>query len=128
MNTKLEKYTEERRKILSRIAALEERRKALDAKIMEAENLEIRAMMRSKNLSLAELMELVRAMQENYGTDPEDLLVAVGPAIDPEHFEVGKEVVDAVRPHAVKPERFWQEVERRLDHAVHTDEGPTGGR
>lgn len=29
---------------------------------------------------------------------------------------------------AVKPERFWQEVERRLDHAVHTDEGPTGGR
>ena len=42
-------------------------------------------------------METVRAMQENYGTDPEDLLVAVGPAIDPEHFEVGKEVVDAVR-------------------------------
>ena len=45
-------------------------------------------------------------MQENYGADPEDLLVAVGPAIDPEHFEVGKEVVDAVRPHAVKPERL----------------------
>ena len=53
MYTKLEKYTEERRKILSRIAALEERRKALDAKIMEAENLEIRAMMRSENLSLS---------------------------------------------------------------------------
>ena len=68
MNTKLEKYTEERRKILSRIAALEERRKALDAKIMEAENLEIRAMMRSKNLSLAELMELVRTMQEKHRT------------------------------------------------------------
>ena len=51
-------------------------------------------------------METVRAMQENYGTDPEDLLVAVGPAIDPEHFEVGKEVVDAVRPHAVKPKRL----------------------
>ena len=68
MNTKLEKYTEERRKILSRIAALEERRKALDAKIMEAENLEIRAMMRSENLSLSELMELVRAMQEKHRT------------------------------------------------------------
>lgn len=68
MNTKLEKYTEERRKILSRIAALEERRKALDAKIMEAENLEIRAMMRSKNLSLAELMELVRTLQEKHRT------------------------------------------------------------
>ena len=68
MYTKLEKYTEERRKILSRIAALEERRKALDAKIMEAENLEIRAMMRSENLSLSELMALVRAMQEKHRT------------------------------------------------------------
>ena len=68
MNTKLEKYTEERRKIIFRIAALEERRKALDAKIMEAENLEIRAMMRSENLSLSELMELVRTMQEKHRT------------------------------------------------------------
>ncbi len=68
MNTKLEKYTEERRKIIFRIAALEERRKALDAKIMEAENLEIRAMMRSENLSLSELMELVRALQEKHRT------------------------------------------------------------
>ena len=68
MNTKLEKYTEERRKILSRIAALEERRKALDAKIMEAENLEIRAMMRSENLSLSELMEPVRTLQEKHRT------------------------------------------------------------
>ena len=66
MNTKLEKYTEERRKIIFRIEALEERRKALEAKIMEAENLEIRAMMRSENLSLSELMELVRALQENH--------------------------------------------------------------
>ena len=68
MNTKLEKYTEERRKIIFRIAALEERRKALDAKIMEAENLEIRAMMRSENLSLSELMELVRTLQEKHRT------------------------------------------------------------
>ena len=75
MNTKLEKYTEERRKILSRIAALEERRKALDAKIMEAENLEIRAMMRSKNLSLAELMELVRAMQDKHRIPYADLIL-----------------------------------------------------
>ena len=77
MNTKLEKYTEERRKILSRIAALEERRKALDAKIMEAENLEIRAMMRSKNLSLAELMELVRAMQEKHRIPYADLIFKI---------------------------------------------------
>lgn len=66
MQNKLKKYTEERNKIAARMAALEERRKALDAKIMEAENLEIRAMMRSENLSLSELMELVRALQENH--------------------------------------------------------------
>lgn len=51
-------------------------------------------------------METVRAMTAAYGTKPEDLLVAVGPAIDPEHFEVGKEVVDAVSAHSVKPERL----------------------
>lgn len=68
MQNKLKKYTEERNKIAARMAALEERRKALDAKIMEAENLEIRAMMRSENLSLSELMELVRALQEKHRT------------------------------------------------------------
>ena len=68
MQNKLMKYTEERNKIAARMAVLEERRKSLDAKIMEAENLEIRAMMRSENLSLSELMELVRAMQEKHRT------------------------------------------------------------
>ena len=38
MQNKLKKYTEERNKIAARMAALEERRKALDAKIVEAEN------------------------------------------------------------------------------------------
>lgn len=66
MQNKLMKYTEERNKIAARMAVLEERRKALDAKIVEAENLEIRAMMRSENLSLSELMELVRALQEKH--------------------------------------------------------------
>lgn len=66
MQNKLMKYTEERNKIAARMAVLEERRKALDAKIMEAENLEIRAMMRSENLSLSELMELVRTMQKKH--------------------------------------------------------------
>ena len=42
---------------------------------MEAENLEIRAMMRSKNLSLAELMELVRAMQEKHRIPYADLIL-----------------------------------------------------
>lgn len=65
MNSKLEKYTEERDKIAEKIAALDARRKALENKIMEVENLEIRALMRSEKLSLSELMDLVRSMQEN---------------------------------------------------------------
>lgn len=68
MPTKLEQYTTERDKIAAKIAVLEERRKVLDGKIMEAENLEIRALMHSENLTLPELMELVRTMQENHRT------------------------------------------------------------
>ena len=68
MPNKLEQYTKERDKIAAKIAVLEERRKVLDGKIMETENLEIRAMMRSENLTLPELMELVRTMQEKHRT------------------------------------------------------------
>ena len=68
MPTRLEQYTMERNKIAAKIAVLEERRKVLDGKIMEAENLEIRAMMHSENLTLPELMEFVRIMQENHRT------------------------------------------------------------
>ena len=68
MANKLEQYTKERDKIAAKIAVLEERRKVLDGKIMETENLEIRAMMRSENLTLPELMELVRTMQEKHRT------------------------------------------------------------
>ena len=68
MANKLEQYTKERDKIAAKIAVLEERRKVLDGKIMETENLEIRAMMRSENLTLPELMELVRTMQEKHHT------------------------------------------------------------
>lgn len=68
MPNKLEQYTKERDKIAAKIAVLEERRKVLDGKIMETENLEIRAMMHSENLTLPELMELVRTMQEKHRT------------------------------------------------------------
>ena len=68
MPTKLEQYTMERDKIAAKIAILEERQKVLDGKIMETENLEIRALMRSENLTLPELMELVCTMQEKHRT------------------------------------------------------------
>lgn len=49
-------------------------------------------------------METVKAMQKAYGTEPKYLMVAVGPAIDPKHFEVGQEVYDAVASHSTRPE------------------------
>lgn len=39
----------------------------------------------------------VRAMQDAYGTEPADIQAGIGPSIGPEHYQVGEEVVDAVR-------------------------------
>lgn len=38
----------------------------------------------------------VQAMQARYGTDPANLLAAIGPSIGPERYEVGPEVIDRV--------------------------------
>ena len=37
--------------------------------------------------------ETVKALQENYGSSPEDIRVGIGPSIGPDAFEVGPEVV-----------------------------------
>ncbi|MDX9871192.1 MAG: peptidoglycan editing factor PgeF [Clostridia bacterium] len=39
----------------------------------------------------------VRAMRENYGSDPRDILAAVGPSIGPCHYEVDGPVIDAIK-------------------------------
>jgi YfiH family protein len=39
----------------------------------------------------------VQAMAAAYGSRPTDLEAAIGPSIGPDHFQVGQEVVDAVR-------------------------------
>ncbi|MCB2178526.1 peptidoglycan editing factor PgeF [bacterium] len=39
----------------------------------------------------------VESMTARYGTRPENVLAAIGPAIGPEKYEVGEDVVDAVR-------------------------------
>jgi hypothetical protein len=49
---------------------------------------------------------LVSAMAERYGSDPADLAAVVGPAIGPCCYEVGEEVVDAVRSSFAEPDRF----------------------
>ena len=35
----------------------------------------------------------VQAMQERYGTNPRDILAAIGPAIGPDHYEIGEDVI-----------------------------------
>jgi YfiH family protein len=39
----------------------------------------------------------VQAMTQRYGTDPRDVRAAIGPAIGPDHYEVGDDVVQQVR-------------------------------
>ena len=53
--SKLEKYREERARHLEKIADLQKRVRALDQRIMENESMEIRALMRSENVTLEEL-------------------------------------------------------------------------
>lgn len=39
----------------------------------------------------------VRAMQEKYGSDPEDIVAGIGPSIGADHYEVGEEVAAQFR-------------------------------
>jgi hypothetical protein len=41
--------------------------------------------------------QAVKAMQAAYGTKPGDILAAIGPAIGPDHYAVGSNVVEQVR-------------------------------
>ena len=38
----------------------------------------------------------VKAMQSEYGSNPADIYAAIGPAIGPDHYEVGENVIEAV--------------------------------
>lgn len=41
--------------------------------------------------------QAVKAMRAAYGCQPDDIQAAIGPAIGPDHYEVGADVVDRVR-------------------------------
>lgn len=43
------------------------------------------------------LVETIEIMNHHWGCDVQNLRVAFGPAIGPEHYEVGKEVIDEMR-------------------------------
>mgnify|MGYP004550934359 CR=1 FL=1 len=61
---KLERYREERRRYLAKLDSIQAHIKELDRKITECENLEIRALMKTESMTLADLMAMVREMQE----------------------------------------------------------------
>lgn len=67
MNKKVQKYREELEKIETKMTALKERGKTLEAKIREEETLEITALMRSEGLTMSELIALARSRKENQG-------------------------------------------------------------
>jgi YfiH family protein len=61
---------------------------------------------------------LIATMQQAYGCKSADILAAIGPSIAAHHYEVGPEVVDAVRAS------FGEEADRHLrsvDGRVHFD-------
>ena len=41
--------------------------------------------------------QAIKTMQAAYGSKPGDILAAIGPAIGPDHYEVGQDVLDQVR-------------------------------
>jgi len=43
------------------------------------------------------LREVVNRLQNNYGSNPADLLAAIGPSIGPDHYEIGPDVIERVR-------------------------------
>lgn len=43
------------------------------------------------------LKETIRSMQAAYGSNPADVLAAIGPSIGPDHYEIGPDVVERVR-------------------------------
>jgi polyphenol oxidase len=52
---------------------------------------------------------LVRAMGEQFGSRPADLVAAVGPCIGPCCYEVGPEVIDAVRGSFAEPDHLLRQ-------------------
>lgn len=70
MDNKTQRYRDERERNLEKIAALKSRNDALDRKIMETENLEIRAVMRSENITLEELIAFARSIRTGQNPIP----------------------------------------------------------
>jgi YfiH family protein len=51
---------------------------------------------------------MARAMTAEFGSDPADLVAAIGPCIGPCCYEVGGEVIDSVRAAFTEPDRLFR--------------------
>jgi YfiH family protein len=59
--------------------------------------------------------ELIEMMQRVYGSRPEDIQAGIGPSIAAHHYEVGLDVVDAVRTSfGAEAERHLQQVDGKI--------------
>lgn len=61
---------------------------------------------------------MVNAMQEQYGSNPSDLVAGIGPSIGPDHYEIGRDVIARVM------QKFGEEAEQVLpsqDGKIHFD-------
>lgn len=58
----------------------------------------------------------VRRLGERYGSRPEELVVALGPAIGPCCFEVGEEVIEGLAASSPEPERWVIRAPGRKPH------------
>ena len=65
MNPRLQKHYAERDKCAAAITRLTARHDELNRKIMEGENLEIRAVMKAENITLEELIALAHSMRQD---------------------------------------------------------------
>ena len=70
---------------------------------------------------------MVRAMAEQFGSHPADLVAAVGPCIGPCCYEVGEDVIDAVRGAFAGGDGLLAQDDRRQT-TDHGQEASSGGR
>ena len=71
---------------------------------------------------------LVRAMGEQFGSDPADLLAAVGPCIGPCCYEVGEIVIDAVRAAFASPDELLHRQSMPAHQATTDNHSPPATR
>lgn len=56
------------------------------------------------------VQEAIGVMKDCFGTNPKDLMAVIGPAIGPDSFQVGEEVVEKFRAAGFPMDGIWQQM------------------